>query len=93
MPPAFKPFFHHFRTAFPDMRITDRGRPGGWRQDCGALLGHGTPYRTWRNGGADRQGGSFTGMCIARIKDGKIAEGWNNFDFLSMYQQLGMQLS
>ena len=36
---------------------------------------------------------SFTGMCIARIKDGKIVEGWNNFDFLSMYQQLGMQLS
>ena len=27
------------------------------------------------------------------IKDGKIVEGWNNFDFLSMYQQLGMTLS
>jgi predicted ester cyclase len=32
-------------------------------------------------------------MCIARIENGKIAEAWNNFDFLSMYQQLGMQLS
>jgi predicted ester cyclase len=36
---------------------------------------------------------NITGICIARIEDGKIAEGWNNFDFLSMYQQLGMTLS
>ena len=36
---------------------------------------------------------SFSGMCIARIENGKIAEAWNNFDFLSMYQQLGMQLN
>ena len=32
----------------------------------------------------------FTGMCMVRIKDGKIVEDWNNFDFLSMYQQLGI---
>jgi hypothetical protein len=32
-------------------------------------------------------------MCIARIENGKIAEAWNNFDFLSMYQRLGMQLN
>jgi predicted ester cyclase len=32
---------------------------------------------------------SFTGLCVARYKDGKLTEGWNNFDFLKMYQQLG----
>jgi predicted ester cyclase len=31
----------------------------------------------------------FWGMCIARVRDGQIVEGWNCFDFLSMYQQLG----
>ncbi len=31
----------------------------------------------------------FTGMVITRIKDGKIAEAWNNFDFMKMYRQLG----
>ena len=36
---------------------------------------------------------SITGMCIARVENGKIVEGWNNFDFLSMYQQLGMTLN
>lgn len=30
----------------------------------------------------------FTGMSMARIEDGKIAEAWNNFDFLTMYQQM-----
>ena len=35
---------------------------------------------------------AFTGICMARIEDGKIAEAWNNFDFLEMYQQLGQSL-
>lgn len=32
----------------------------------------------------------FTGMCIVRVSDGKIREAWNNFDFMTMYQQLGV---
>ena len=32
---------------------------------------------------------NFTGTVIARIRDGKLVEGWNNFDFLTMYQQIG----
>jgi predicted ester cyclase len=31
----------------------------------------------------------FTGVAITRIKDGKIVEAWNNFDFMKMYKQLG----
>src|SRR2546428_13954170 len=31
----------------------------------------------------------FTGITITRIKDGKIVEAWNNFDFMKMYRQLG----
>jgi len=31
----------------------------------------------------------FTGMCIARVKNGKFVEAWNNFDFLTMHTQLG----
>ena len=29
------------------------------------------------------------GMAIVRVADGKLVEGWNCFDFLTMYQQLG----
>ena len=32
----------------------------------------------------------FTGMCIARIENGKIVEVWNNFDFMDLYRQVGM---
>jgi len=35
---------------------------------------------------------SFAGLCVARYKEGKLIEGWNNFDFLKMYQQLGYRL-
>ena len=32
----------------------------------------------------------FTGISIVRIRNGKIVEGWNNFDFMKMNQQLGV---
>ena len=35
----------------------------------------------------------FSGHTTIRIENGKIAEGWNNFDFLSMYQQMGFTLT
>jgi predicted ester cyclase len=31
---------------------------------------------------------AFSGMCMARVKDGKVVESWNNFDFMTMYKQL-----
>jgi len=33
---------------------------------------------------------SVHGMTMARIADGRIAEGWNCYDFLGLFQQLGM---
>jgi predicted ester cyclase len=36
----------------------------------------------------------FTGMCMVRLKDGKLAEAWNNFDLGSVYRQIpGIQAS
>jgi len=31
-----------------------------------------------------------TFMSIVRVQDGKIAEAWNNIDFMDMYQQLSV---
>jgi hypothetical protein len=29
-------------------------------------------------------------MCIIRVANDQVVEGWNSFDFLSFYQQLGV---
>jgi predicted SnoaL-like aldol condensation-catalyzing enzyme len=34
----------------------------------------------------------FTGICMVRVKNGKISEAWNHFDFLDMHKQLGYEL-
>ena len=31
----------------------------------------------------------FWGMVMVKVRDGQLIEGWNCFEFLSMYQQLG----
>lgn len=36
---------------------------------------------------------NFSGICMAKIQDGKIAEAWNQYDFLKMYQQIGYELT
>jgi len=35
---------------------------------------------------------SFSGICMVRVEDGKIAEAWNSYDFLSVHLQLGQRL-
>ena len=36
---------------------------------------------------------TFSGICMVRVAGGKIAEAWNNYDFLNLYQQLGQKLT
>jgi len=35
----------------------------------------------------------FSGICMVKIENGKIAQAWNHYDFLKMYQQLGFALT
>ena len=34
----------------------------------------------------------FWGFTLARVVDGQLVEGWNSFDFLGMYEQIGVRL-
>jgi predicted ester cyclase len=36
---------------------------------------------------------SFTGMAMVHLRAGQIDEAWNQFDFLTMYRQLGQELA
>ena len=89
-PAEFKPFFQSFRQAFPNIHVrvarivTEGEMVAAHCHVTGAHLGPGpgpgieptlAPIDFW-------------GMCMARVRDGQIQEGWNSFDFLSLYQQI-----
>lgn len=87
-PEGFKPFYHRFRDAFPDIQI--------FVQDTvaeGDMIAARCEVRGTHLGdslGMARTGRAvhFTGMVFVRVRDGKIAEAWNNFDFAVMTTQL-----
>ena len=87
---AFHEFHNQFRGAFSDLNISvddvvaegDRvvARCSVRGQHTGESLGY----------AATNAPVQFEGIAIVRIKDGKIVEAWNQFDFLQMNKQLGV---
>ena len=88
-PTAFKPLFRMFRDALGDLSIeVVRTVSEG---DTVAAHCHVTARHSGETlgGAATGQPVDFWGISILRVEDGKIVEGWNCFDMLSMYQQIG----
>lgn len=83
-PEAQKQAARHFRTAFPDNRLTiEQVVDGGelvavrWRIE-GTHAATGRPIR------------DYTGVNIFRIVDGQIVEIWDTRDDLGLYAQVGL---
>lgn len=87
-PAGFKPFFHSFRSAFPDIQITveDTVCEG----DKIVIRCRVRATHTGDGLGIQASGKpvDFNGVAIIRVSDGKIIEAWNHFDFINMYQQI-----
>jgi len=89
-PAGFKPFYRAFRQAFPDIRIRVL------RTICeGDLVAAHCVVTGTHHGpglGVKATGAPIEiyGVAIAAIRDGQVQEGWNCFDFMSLYQQVGM---
>ena len=83
-PAAFKPFYENFCKDFPTINVDVT--PIFVNEDFEALNCVVT--------GQDASGNNvrFTGVCIGRFQDGKLIEGWNGFDFMTMYDQIGFKL-
>lgn len=87
-PDNFKLFRAAFLEALPDItiRIDDliaEGAIVAVRYSCSAThLGDGLGVP------ATHKPVRFTGMAFARVSDGRVVEGWNNFDELSLFKQL-----
>ena len=89
-PAAFKPFRERLITAFPDVRIevlqtvTEGNMVAAYCRVTATHGGEGLGIA------ATGRSMSISGMVMARVEQGQIVEGWNCFDFLSLYQQLGV---
>ena len=89
---AFKPFYEQFRTAFPDLHITitevlnEGDRVAVYCQvsgtHTGPIMGKAETHRPV----------SFTGMVIVKTDGTYLVEGWNAWDFLRCFQQIGLTL-
>jgi steroid delta-isomerase-like uncharacterized protein len=88
-PDGFKPYFRAMRAALGDLevRIVQTVTEG----DRVAVHCHVTARHVGDTFGAPATNRpvEFSGMTIVRVRNGQIVEGWNAFDFLTMYQQLG----
>jgi len=87
---AFHDFHDQFRGAFPDLHISvDDVVAEGDRvvARCSVRGKHTGESLGFAATNAPIQ---FEGIAIVRIKDGKIVEAWNQFDFLEMNKQLGV---
>jgi predicted ester cyclase len=85
---AFKIFHRAFRLAFPYIHIkVEEIVTEGDKTVTRCVI---TGTHTGDGLGRPSTGKSvkFNGMTMARLKDGKIVESWNNFDFMAMYKQL-----
>lgn len=79
-----------YRTAFPDLRLTieniiSEGDTVMARWSC-----HGTHKGDLGGIAPTGKRIDLTGVSVARLSGGKLAEGWVSWDALGMLQQLGV---
>jgi predicted ester cyclase len=86
---SFKQVFHTFREALGDLEIRiERTVTEG--DTCAAYcVVKGRHVGQALGGPPTNHPVEFAGITICRVRDGRIVEGWNCFDFLTMYQQIG----
>jgi len=88
-PAGFKPFFRKFREAFPEIEVVVEDAIAEGDRVAARCTVRGRHRGDSLGFAATQQPVEFTGMTIVRVHEGKIVEAWNNFDFMTMFQQLG----
>lgn len=83
-PEGFKTFYRSFREQFPQIHIEVEDVVSQDNYESARCTVHAT--------NSSGQEVKFSGMTYVQLQNGKIVEAWNNFDFMSMYQQLGFKM-
>ena len=88
-PREFKPFHGSFRGAFPDIQVVIEDMIAEGDKVAARCSVRGKHSGDHLGIAASNAPVEFTGVAIVRIRDGKIVEAWNNFDFMRMNKQIG----
>jgi steroid delta-isomerase-like uncharacterized protein len=88
-PANFRVFHGKFRESFPGIEVTVEDSISEGDKVAARCTVRGRHEGDSLGFAATKQPVEFTGMTFIRVRDGKIVEAWNNFDFMSMFQQLG----
>ncbi len=83
------PFFRNFRSAFPDIEVIVEDMVSEGDKVAARCRVRGKHQSDTLGFAATQKPMEITGITIVRVGDGKIVEAWNNFDFMSMFRQLG----
>lgn len=92
-PHNFRPFYQAFRSAFPSISVeikqvlTEPERAVAYCRVTGVHKGNGLDIPP------TGLPVDFYGFAMCQVKDERVVESWNCFDFLGMYRQLGAELA
>ena len=86
---AYKNLFRAFVSAYPDIKITVEDTICEGDKMVARCRVSGTHAGEGLGVAPNNQPVEFSGIAIVKLKDGKIVEAWNEFDFMKMYSQIG----
>lgn len=86
---TYKNLHRAFVSAYPDIKITVEDVIGEGDKIVARCKVSGTHTGDGLGIAPTNEPIDFTGIVIVKIENGKIAEAWNEFDFMKMYSQIG----
>src|SRR4051794_32793811 len=85
----FKPFVRNMRTAIPDAHVDVEGVVAEGDMVCVRLVLRGTHTGDGLGIAPSGRPVRIAAMVMARVTNGRIAEGWNSWDQLGLLRQVG----
>lgn len=82
---GFKLFFRDFTSQFHDIKIDVEQVLSEDDMECARTVIYATHT-------ASGKSIVVPGICMIKVDNGRIAEAWNSYDFLSLAQQIGQKL-